>query len=366
MKDATPWKLATALLAVISLVLLIREVSRPTPEGIAPASWQEPVGGDPADLPPDTDQTSADREGADTALDLLGEPGADHDEPPLRTAEEAREFLLKWSARTPVGNHPMGWLDALPELERDREQVLPILEDWLRRSEELHEAGIRLSYVILAYAELAGPDALPLLRTLYEGPCRHTVPAALTRIDSEEAVALLSGMIDAAPTSSLVGPDVMMRGTPRCRDLVRTLAARPLDPNINRGFRQALFKYGTEEDRDRLWNESPPGEPLRRLTTVIRPGWSEKWQERLRTAVLKATSSSNEWVRFWALGDLLNFPRWFGPEWEERAREAIEEELANRPGDEERQKKLRAKLNWLAEQKAKREEEQRRRELLLR
>lgn len=283
---------------------------------------------------------------------------------PLPSDQEVMDYLAKLVSNTAAGNSYSGLESYMPKLRRWRDQVVPILEGWLHRSEELHVEGVRLTWIMLAYAELAGPEAVPLLRKLNEGPYRWNVATALTRNDSPEAMDLLEELIRdaAAQDISAVGASGMWRGSAHCRDLLRKLAAER--PDMRSGFANTLFQRGTEEDRERLWNASLAGPEPMDLYSSIRPEWGEKWRERYLTAVRSHLNSSVANRRYGALYQFAAYPERFGPDGAEQGLEAIEREIKNWPPDEPHLKRLNELRKTIQSKQAEQAKDQRLREVL--
>lgn len=158
-----------------------------------------------------------------------------------------------------------------------------VLEDWIRRWEEILKSGAGLSAVIPAYAALVGADAFPLFHErLYDkhgpwGACRD----ALIGIDDPPAA------------------------------------------------RRTLFRLGTEEERERIWIEADEAgrEQLLHLRMCVR--WKSPWPERFRKAVPAGLDSDESEVLHRALWRVGQNGVFFGVEVVRRAEGILEGELSS-------------------------------------
>ena len=195
MSGAAGWKIATLVLAATSLGLAAALMTSPTPISSTAGTPEQPVGqaaggdGPPerrhVEPPPPVDPERAATEAAQTIADAHAAKQAAALEA-MMTEEVCRRHLLTFEGSTPSQSPTMEQIVA--RLARDPERAAAILEDWLRRRDEIRAAGLTGppgSAVSMAYAGLRGADGAPLLREIvFEQRDLEHLPALLRTGDA--------------------------------------------------------------------------------------------------------------------------------------------------------------------------------------
>ena len=149
--SARPWQASTALLAATTAVLLILLVRQPEPPGGEPRGRRS---ASPLPAVPVSDSAPAPEEPEPEMS-----PGAPA--PVLRPVHPA-----KAAARLVVFPGETVSERAYREVVAAGSEVVPRLESWIRRPEEIRRAGGSLRWVYEAYADILGRDAVPLLEEI--------------------------------------------------------------------------------------------------------------------------------------------------------------------------------------------------------
>jgi len=245
-----------------------------------------------------------------------GAPTTSGESPQVSALELATSLLVR------LGEHASetaDWKRALPALRERQDEVLPILEDWIRRRKELSKACIGINAVPFAYAELAGSAAAPLLSEYLLYPERFwpVAAAALTRIDDAGAAAALRRLQERMrPHSWGVPADLLFAGKYASQNLVREWAVDPPVGHswIREAARQTLFRRGSEEDREQVWSSAgfEEREALLGSTRLLR--LRPPWPERGHDLTLQCLDHNDGWIRIRAMSRIVRTPELYGPE----------------------------------------------------
>lgn len=279
------WKLSTFLLAGATLVLLGRDLRRQVP--LAPRAQPRP---EPVIAALPTPQ-----EDGEPALPPPPPP------PPAELPAAANEFaytLLVWGPQRT-------WEERIALLEPRRDEVVPVLEDWIARSEEICAAGASLRDALIAYARLKGKDAVPVLERLHaEGTrARNDTVEALTWVENPDATQAILRIQERAPPESIVISVSSLLGRTRAAEDV--LRAWEAVPAFRRDARRAFFLMGSPEDRGRVWESADREE---RLALMLK---TKAWDSRFRDPAVQLIRSNDPWERLAGLNVILTHPEMF-------------------------------------------------------
>jgi hypothetical protein len=328
------WKLGTALFAVTTAALLARDLSRPEPDVEARSESgivAEAEPGVEATVFPTDERTPPD----DAAEAEKPRPEETPDPELLRIP--ARDLALRLVPRRVEGvEYRVAWKRLLRALEARRTEVLPILEEWIGRIDEIEKAGGYAQRLPSLYAQVAGRDGVARLEALASGRrWRNLYIGALCSIRDRAAVDALRRLQEAAPPNVGVFHlrDILKsEGGP---ELLREWAITPPEhqAHLREAARRALFT-GSSEDRDWVWSRCAVEERMRLVGRLGRLRTEAPWQERIPHTVAAALDSGDSWARHLAVKHIVNDPEAFPPETVEAMERVLSRELAAEPGTE--------------------------------
>ena len=277
-----------------------------------------------------------------------GSNSPSEDEPPHDALEGARELAIRLLPFAQRLRDPSSWQKAMALLRPRKNEVVPVLENWIRRREELERSGIDMSNIFVAYAKLAGPRAIPTLEKVLDmrtWPSSHHAALALCSVDSPRAVEAVLDSLFPTPKpeprgnrlgNSLRGPHLpdMWWGAPAFRNLIRRwTTAPPADHSwLMKPARNIVFRHGTAEDRQAVWALLDKRERLR----VLRLSQVEKWAgherpEQLLAEVTQGLSDSDPWVRYLASKYVLDLAQHVDPTLVEKAERVMARDTESFP-----------------------------------
>jgi len=339
------YRVSTAVFALLFAFMVVKDLTRPEPES-EPADGRGRVaagaGAKTLVTPAETPGDSVPEE-IDPPSVAQDEPAREETDPPSREEDppdapvDARELairLLPFDRRT---SHPSSWREAMALLGPRKNEVVPVLKDWIRRREELERSGIDMRNIFVAYAKLAGPRAVPILESILDGGTGqfHHAALALCSIDDSRAVEIVRDYQVLRPRWAWeVDATDMWWGAPAFKDLIRGwMTAPPANhADLMKPARNTVFRYGTAEDRQAVWALLDRRERLRILHRSQAEGWvGHDRPERFLGDVTRGLSDPDPWVRYLAADCVLDLTRHLDPAVVDEAERVMVRDLESVP-----------------------------------
>jgi len=312
-----------ALLGVAGGVMFFEGNDPEIADDGAPAAPAEPDGAAEGRSPGRTEDAGA----ATAAQPIRIDPATPGEEVGGEEVEDLVGYLREKLVGKASHENASGWKKALPLLRDRRAEAVPILEDWIRRQGEIGRVGGGLKAVFLAYAEVLGADAVPLLSEMLFAPQPsnwHYALAALERIDDPTAADVFRRFQESQPPGvSPLSVFNFFRLTEAGKALVRDWAENPPPghPRLQEQCRGALFRHGKEAEREEVWRTASLPQRLEYMSWRVQaPPFPERYRETV-LAALESEKLRNQ-AYMWVAGR----PAFFGEPICDSTLAAIEEE----------------------------------------
>lgn len=339
------WKITTAVFVTTTLILLVREEGRTSVSPARPESRLVPEMPDRDPFP----EAPPEEPGVERADTVDAEGDAEIDVP--ATAEDpwalARRLLIR-----PNGEAARVSKSEWALLRARRDDVMPVLEDWIGRADDLRKAGIPPVTVLTAYARVGGAKAIPLLRNLLLArtpPVRGAWHALRELLDEPEAIEVLGRYQSSLDPGVLAeNPDFLWQASELGRALVLEWAASPPagHPDLRKTCRETIFRRGSAGERERIWS-TREGHEVAELWTEIDPRWPPPWPGRLREETLSRLGAADSWTRFRGMRQVALHPDLFTAEIVTRVEDRLRRDLqVERPQGVEHLDSYRRSLTW--------------------
>jgi hypothetical protein len=326
--------LATAILAVSTTVLLWREITRPDVTPTPRAAPETVV----TDRPPPVPEKAS----VDEREETVAEPTKSS--LPVNIEGEIRDVAI----RVLLFPDPVISLGKRIEALSPRaEQLLPVLEGWLRRREELSRAGLKLEPVLRAYGRLGGKRAIPLIEEIlgdegYVTFNRTVAVEILGRMDDPAATEAVRRTVLRFPPNHMPAPPWRIwYHSDEMKTLVREWAENPPlgRPRLREQSRETLFVKGTWKEKEAIWLSAERTE-IGLLARHIRRHWPAPWPERWRKEVEAGLAGTDPNSVMRALGEVFRDPRRPTEAMWTHAERAVETALASDAYTETQRKRL--------------------------
>jgi hypothetical protein len=326
------WKLSTFFFAGATFFFLGLEVLRPEPATVRAPPRVVTVVETPPERP--------------AAAPLL--PPFSPEPRPSAAPSAANE--LAYSSLI-LGEPRQGWDQCIALLEPRRDDVLPVLEDWIARAEEIYAAGGSLNRALIAYAKLKGKEAVPALERLaveQNHAGRDAAQALLWIEDPDATQAILRLQARQTPGTTVFSTFELMKATKAAADAVRAWES---DPALRAYARQALFVLGNDGESERVWQSADRGEQRVLLRAYRYVRYTRPVGRAVAEAATQFLTSEDPQDREAALGVILRAPDAFPPATVAAADKTLSDLVATPPPG---MRKVLKNLNdeWQARRKA--------------
>jgi hypothetical protein len=301
MRALMGWKIATFVLAGSTLVLAGMLLVEPRAAIETSSSCLEPAAG-----AEDDDAPQLRRRVEVRAVDRATMKAVTADRASSTTdvaAELASQDVLEVCQRLLFGRFggpkQATHADLMTRLRRDEGEAAATLGDWLRRRHEIRHAEVGVAIggpIAVAYAEVLGPGAAPLLgEILFEthetwaliGLIKTGDPVSWQRIDDFNRRTYPDGAFSPSRCA-----DAGERG----HELLRGWAFDDgVHANLAWESRKLLWSRGTDDDRVRVLDVMTPERALA-LSFGLTPRW-ERWAHELRDIASRFLREGDPWLR---------------------------------------------------------------------
>jgi hypothetical protein len=306
------WKLGTILFGLATLVLLAREATRPGPLVSPDQSPAARTTGEPESVAPSIDDPIDAEESAPDAEPKMSSRKPSRSEPdPVWLTEGPRALVARLIPRL-VDNveYRVPWKALQKALEARREEVLPILSDWVGRLDEIARNGGYHKRLTSIYAALAGRDGVARLEALARGRrWTNYYIGALTTIRDPAAIEALRRIQETAPPNVGMFHLGDIAGQEAGLALIREWAVLPPtnQEHLRAAANRVLF-YRSDADREAVWARATPDERVRLTRSLGRLGKNPIWPERARAAAVAGLRSTDAFIRLLSVRRIVGDP----------------------------------------------------------